>query len=45
MYKERGAMAVGALAVLTNLRAYNAHSQLPFIESRLIDKYVITLSE
>jgi hypothetical protein len=45
MYLERGAMGVGAIALLTNLRAYNASSQLPFIESRLIDKYVITLPE
>jgi hypothetical protein len=45
MYLERGAMGIGAIALLTNVRAYNASSQLPFVESRLIDKYVITLPE
>jgi hypothetical protein len=45
MYKERTAMGVAALAVLTNIRAFDASSKIPQIESRLIDKYVITLPE
>ena len=44
-YIERGAIGIGALALFTNVRAYNASNQIPYIESRLIDKYVITMPE
>ena len=45
VYKERAAMGVGVVALLTNARAFDASSKIPHIESRLIDKYVITLPE
>ena len=45
IYKERAAIGAAALAVITNLRAFDASSKIPQIESNLIDKYVITLPE
>lgn len=38
-------MAMGVISLVTNARAYDANSKIPDMESRLIDKYVITLTE
>ena len=38
-------MAMAGICLVTNALAYDANSKIPDIESRLIDKYVITLPE
>jgi hypothetical protein len=44
-YKQKAAMAMAGICLVTNALAYDANSKIPDIESRLIDKYVITLPE
>lgn len=42
---QRAAMALGGLTILTNAAAFYASSRLPALESKIMDKYVITLPE
>ena len=43
--KQKAAMGLGFICLVTNFRAFEANSKLPDIESRLIDKFVISLPE